>query len=417
MKNLLLFAGLLWVLAGCNPPLREDEKLVESLLRSRPEYFSNLLDSADQYEIQIIYTQINRNEKNFPSFRSFYFHADSTHYFYPASTVKFPAVLLALEKLNRLGIQHLDKFTPMIHDSAYSGQRSVSVDTTSENNMPSVAHYSKKILVVSDNDAFNRLYEFLGQKEFNARLREKGYEGTYVVHRLDRPLSLDENAHTEAVTFFQKHGVVYRQPMQANDQAYEPSRKVMKGNGFIRKDSLINEPFDFTYKNTFPLAEQQRMLKAIIFPSAVEESARFQLTAEDRQFVLKYMSQLPTETIYPPYAKDTAYYTDAYCKFFMFGGKGTIPRHIRIFNKVGDAYGFLIDNAYIVDFTSGVEFMLSAVIHVNKDGIYNDGVYEYDKVGFPFFKNLGKVIYEYELTREKKSKPNLSEFKFHYDKE
>jgi hypothetical protein len=127
------------------------------------------------------------------------------------------------------------------------------------------------------------------------------------------------------------------------------------------------------------------------------------------------MSQLPTETSYPPYNKDTTYYTDAYCKFFMFGGKGTIPDNIRIFNKVGDAYGYLLDNAYIVDFENNIEFMVTAYILCNKDEVFNDGIYDYDRVGFPFFKNLGRLLYQYELQRPRKVKPNLSAFKVQYD--
>ncbi len=126
------------------------------------------------------------------------------------------------------------------------------------------------------------------------------------------------------------------------------------------------------------------------------------------------MSQLPTETLYPNYALDSTYY-DAYCKFLMFGDdKEPIPANIRIFNKVGDAYGYLIDNAYIVDFKNGVEFMLSAVIATNTDGIYNDGKYEYKKLGYPFMKNLGQLVYNYELKRKRKYKPNLSFVKFEY---
>lgn len=384
-------------------------------MRSKIDQFQTVLDSADYYEVQVIYTQINRDENNIPSFKSFYFHFDSTHYFYPASTVKLPAVLLSLEKLRELNIQHLDKYTPMLHDSLYSGQLSVNKDTTSENNMASVAHYSKKILIVSDNDAYNRLYEFMGQKEFNNRLRKKGYASARILHRLERPLSRDQNAHTEAVTFFQKHGPVYEQPMLVNEPLYEAPQKILKGKGSIKNDTLINEPFDFSYKNFYPLNEQQRILRSVLFPQSVPASQRFNIPEEDRAFVMKYMSQLPTETAYPPYNQDTTYYTDAYCKFFMFGGKGSIPSNVRIFNKVGDAYGYLIDNAYVVDFDKGIEFMLSAVVLSNKDGIFNDGVYDYETIGYPFLKNLGNVVYEYELTRSRKNKPNLNEFVFEYD--
>lgn len=385
-------------------------------MKSKPDQFQHLLDSADFYEVQIIYVQINRDQENKPAFKRFYFNLDSSQYFYPASTVKLPAVLLALEKLRALNIQHLDKDTPMLHDSVYSGQSSVRTDTTSANNMASVAHYAKKILVVSDNDAYNRLYEFIGQENFNNELHKKGYSDTRILHRLERALSPDENAHTEAIRFFQKHGVVYEQPMLVNQNPYVSSTSILKGKGYIKNDTLVSAPFDFSYKNFFPLNEQQRLLQSIIFQETVPAKGRFNITEEDRLFVLQYMSQLPTETTYPPYYQEPDLYTDAYCKFLMFGGKGAVPTNIRVFNKVGDAYGYLIDNAYIVDFDNNVEFMLSAVIHVNKDGIYNDGKYEYESVGQPFLKNLGNLIYEYELSRNKKHRPDLSAYKFEYER-
>jgi hypothetical protein len=415
MKRHFLMILLLSLLAGCSKMSTQDAMLLGNLMKNKPDQFQHILDSAAYYEVQIIYTQINRDQQNKPTFKNFYFNLDSSRYFYPASTVKLPAVLLALEKLRTLNIQHLDKDTPMLHDSVYSGQSTVHTDTTSANHMPSVAHYAKKILVVSDNDAFNRLYEFIGQANFNNELSKKGYADTRILHRLERALSADQNAHTEASRFFQKHGVVYEQPMQVNENPYVASTTILKGKGYLKNDTLVSAPFDFTYKNFFPLDEQQRMLQAILFPESVPEESRFNLSEEDRSFVLQYMSQLPTETSYPPYYNDN-YYTDAYCKFFMYGGNGTIPKNIRIFNKVGDAYGYLIDNAYIVDFDNNIEFMVSAVIHVNKDEIYNDGKYEYETIGQPFFKNLGNLIYEYERIRVRNHQPDLSAFKLEYER-
>ena len=99
----------------------------------------------------------------------------------------------------------------------------------------------------------------------------------------------------------------------------------------------------------------------------------------------------------------------------MFGNsRKPIPESIRIFNKIGDAYGFLIDNAYVVDFDNHVEFMLSAVIHVNHDGVYNDNQYDYESVGFPFMERLGQLVYDYELNRERKYLPDLKAFRFEY---
>ena len=37
-------------------------------------------------------------------------------------------------------------------------------------------------------------------------------------------------------------------------------------------------------------------------------------------------------------------------------------------------------------------------------------------VGHPFLNELGKAVYQYDLKRERKFSPDLSEFKIKYDK-
>jgi len=133
---------------------------------------------------------------------------------------------------------------------------------------------------------------------------------------------------------------------------------------------------------------------------------------EDYRFVYKYMSMVPRESAFPYY--DSMEYWDTYVKFILYGNeKKSMYPGIRIFNKVGDAYGYLIDVAYVVDFKNSIEFMLTATIQSDTDGIINDDNYDYETIGYPFLKNLGKVIYEYELSRSRK-KPDLSTFEMIY---
>jgi hypothetical protein len=115
----------------------------------------------------------------------------------------------------------------------------------------------------------------------------------------------------------------------------------------------------------------------------------------------------PRQSRYPLYDST---YNDAYVKFLFYGATDPVDSNIRIFNKVGDAYGYLTDAAYIIDVTNGIEFLLSATIHCNSDGIYNDDKYDYDSVGLPFMRNLGRVLYEYERTRPRKHAPDFSRF-------
>ncbi|CAN5482520.1 hypothetical protein BH10BAC4_BH10BAC4_24080 [soil metagenome] len=414
MRTIVIIFPFLFAFAS-NAQVNNDPQLLLHLMQQSPSMFRYVLDHKKQLEVQIIYTQIDRDTNNRPTFKSFLFNVDSTKYFYPASTIKLPMVLLALDKLKRLKINGLNKFTTVLHDSVYAGQRNIHADPTSQNGLPSVAQYVRKILIVSDNDAYNALYELMGQQEANSKMKEKGYN-IRITSRLARQASSDENRHTEALRFVKNDTLLYKQWSQVNEDSIRALRTVLKGKGFISNGHLIRKPFDFTYKNSFPLEDQQEILKAIIFPDAIAPEKRFNLTDDDRQFVLQYMSQLPRETLYPEYYKDTSLY-DAIVKPLMFGdSRVQIPSNIRIFNKVGVAYGYLIDNAYIVDFDKNIEFMLSVVINVNLDRIYNDDKYEYKKVGYPFLKNLGQLIYRYELKRVRRLEPDLVEFKLKYDK-
>ena len=73
---------------------------------------------------------------------------------------------------------------------------------------------------------------------------------------------------------------------------------------------------------------------------------------------------------------------------------------IRIYNKVGDAYGTITDVAYIKDKKNEIEFILTATILVNENKIFNDDIYESDQIGIPFLAALGRAVLE-ELKKDK----------------
>ena len=387
----------------------------EDLLKQYPTYFDSILVNRKNWNVQLIYTRVDRGANGMPSLKNYYFNLDAARYFYPASTVKFPVSILTLQKLNELNIERLDKNATMITGQEYSGQTPVYNDPTTPEGKPTIAQYIKKILMVSDNDAFNRLYEFLGPAYINEQLHTKGYPDAQIIHRLERSLSPDENRHTNPVKFYNALGeMIYHQPMKVDSTTYEQRADSM-GKAYYKGTDLMNGPMDFSKKNRISLEDLHNILISLIFPAKVPAGQRFNITPDDRNFLLKYMSQLPTESLSPPYAADTATYFPAYCKFLLFGSeKGALPKNIRSFNKVGDAYGQVIDVAYIVDFDKKIEFFLSAAIYCNADGILNDDHYDIDSIGLPFMKHLGEVIYQQELKRERKYLPDLKEFMFEY---
>ena len=134
-----------------------------------------------------------------------------------------------------------------------------------------------------------------------------------------------------------------------------------------------------------------------MFPENFPENKRFDIDDEDQEFLLSAMSQLPRNAGYDPEE-----YPDNYVKFFLFGDqKNAIPDEIKIYNKIGQAYGTLTETAYITNVAKDVEFFLSATVLVNKNGIFNDDNYEYETIAIPFFAALSRQIYELEIERKK----------------
>jgi len=218
--------------------LREDDQL-------RP-----FLDQKDSLHIQVIYTRIDRDRDNKPKFTDYYFNVNPANYFYPASTVKMPAAMLALEKLKRLNVSGLDSKTTMITNTATNAQTAVFNDPASQDGRPTIGNYVKKVFLVSDNDAFNRLYEFLGQKYLNDALRTKGYQEAEIIHRLNVSLPETENRKTNPVSFLDPGGKkIWEQPLQENDAPYF-SRLDSIGKGYLSGEKLVPHAMDFSHKNS-----------------------------------------------------------------------------------------------------------------------------------------------------------------------
>ena len=373
--------------------------------------YSSIVNNPNDYYLQIAYTQIDRNSQQEPVFTLHTFNVDNTKYFYPASTVKLPAAVLALDKLRRYESLSIDKDTKLTINSDKTWMSSMLGDSSSENGEATIAQFIKKIFVVSDNDAFNRLYEFLGQDHFNQRMWDLGYSETRMRHRLSIPLTAEQNKYTNSLSFFINDKKMLEQQMQFSSLPLTVnSVKNLIGKSYMQSAELIDAPMDFSGKNFFNISEQHLFLQQIMFPKNINSDKKLYLRAEDFDFLYEWMSKLPRESRYPFYS-DYDKYPDGYCKFLMFGDSNKkIPNHIRIYNKVGMAYGFLIDNAYIIDTKNKIEFFLTASVYSNDNQILNDNQYEYNELTLPFLAELGEKVYNYELSRKRNIVPDLSRF-------
>jgi Beta-lactamase enzyme family len=365
-------------------------------------YYKEVFKNPGKYHLQIIYTQVNHDKNNHVILKKYFLEPPSKRYFYPASLAKLPLAALALEKINKLKIKDLTKDTHLRIDSSHTCQMREYFDTTSASGYPSIAQYIKRMLLVSDNYAYSRIYEFLTPAYINKRLHQMGYTNITINQRFKSSCDSNDNRYTNGFVFLGDNSdTIYSQP-----PAYNPgnirnhAEHTTIGKGFQDGDDLL-PPKNFRRNNYIPFEDENNILLSLIYPHSVSPSKRFDLTKSDYAFLRKYMGMLPRESSHPTY--DTSVYPDAYKKYIYFGTMDNIEdTTVRSYNIVGQAYGFMSDCSYIKDSKTGVEYFLSILMYLNEKNILNTDDYQYNSLGLPFMSDMGQYIYDYEVERRKK---------------
>jgi hypothetical protein len=386
--------------------------LLDSLMKTNPGFFEAYYNFGNYYRIQIIYTQIDRDEKGNPTFINHTWRLKPEEYFNPASFVKVPAAIFAMEKVNNeLSKYGVTKYSPMFFEKNTECETAQAWDSTCICLYPNIAHFIKRSLIISENGPYKRLYEFLGQEYIQNRLEQLGFTGSRITQRFASDCDEEENRYTNAVDFFDvDSNLLYRQPEQYNSKyVHQKDSSIIVGHYTMDGRKKIKGGKDFSNANWIRLHHIHQMMIALFFPKHVPKNLQFNLTQDDLDLIRRALGINPEESTDPVY--DRKDYWSAYNNYFFYGQhkNASINPHIRIFNKVAMAFGFLSETAYVADFKTKKEFFLSATIYVNKDEVMLDNRYDYADVGMPFLQNLSLLIYRHELKRKQPYPPDFGE--------
>ncbi len=395
MLRLVVFLFFLLPIAICQAQLLESLLLADSNLIVR-----KVMANPDKYRVQIIYTETNpvNSQKlivnSQSSLTTHYFRNNPNEYFFPASLVKFPVSVLALEKLNSLSLFGITPFTPFMPLSDFQCKK---MKFNSFNILPqSASDLLKKVFVYSDNEAYNYLYELCGQAFIQERMQEMGFGNARIVEKIAN-CSGENNRMTGPIAFYHEQELFHIEGRQTNaNHLVPPAIDTRLGKGYLWGGKYIPAPKDFANANFVPLKDFHQMQIALHMPLAVPVDKRFKISEAARELVRQSMCTLPSQ-----YFADTLKkpFLDNYVKY-LFGQTDTIPSHFKIYNKVGLAYGFASDCSYFEDSKNNIRFFLSAMIYTNENEILNDGKYEYYTIGIPFLRRLGQIVYQYELKKK-----------------
>lgn len=368
--------------------------LVEELLEGLSDDFDGVLADPEGHRLQLLYSEVIDGESG-PELVRHGYRVDA-EYFYPASTVKLAAAIASFGELRALKGRHgidcgLDtplRIHPLFEDDVLEEEDPSNL----EDGQLTVGHAIRKLCLVSDNQAYNWLYELLGHEELNRVIDEAGLERTHLYHRLSEFRGVRDQRRTPRIELLDAdRGVLLEIPARESElvEVNAGIPGLLVGKAHMSAGKRVEQPLDFSHKNYMPLRDLQDMLVMVCRPDIDLGLPGFDLQPEERAFLLEAMVQLPRESENPVYPLEK--YSDDWVKFFLKGARRVAPE-VRIYNKVGRAYGFSIENAYLVDEATGRAFFLAAVLYTNPNGVLNDGVYSYTPIADPFFIELGELF-------------------------
>ncbi len=369
------------------------------LLSAHSKLARGVVERAEEHRLQVLVAEVVEGAAGELTLRRSRLGAPDA-YFYPASSIKTAAAVAALEFLNELNAERglaLGLDTELVYAPLFEDEQLEDEDASNlDGGRITVGHEIRKLSIVSDNRAYNRLFELVGQERLDASLLRAGLPSFHLVHRLSEARTPAENRQLPSIALRDPATeTVFTLPARSTKPLPPPADhpSLLCGRAWIGGDDVRHEePFRFHDKNRVDLLELQDFLVELVRPEIDTGRRGFPgLTVDQRAFLLDAMACLPRDSANPAY--DPEKYPDDYVKFLLPGLARVVPAEsLRIWNKVGLAYGFTIENAYVEDARTGRGFFVAVALYTNPNETLNDGVYGYDDTAFPFHAAVGEVL-------------------------
>jgi hypothetical protein len=393
------FAILLLLICGCatsRPPHIAD---LTPIIRNASRTVDQVLVAPETFRVQVLIAEVVTNQSGRVVLQRSGYRVDA-EYFYPASSIKLCAAVAALQTIEQLQAQHhtADLLeTPLEIAPLFPGDLAQTNDPSNlAGGSITVGHEIRKIGLVSDNQAYNRLYDLVGHEGLNRRMHVLGLKSTVLNHRLSEARAIPDMQATAAVDFHVPKSEPIRVPARRSAlNLTNASKDLFLGAGYMKGETLTNAPMDFRRRNGISLVDLQDLLVKVARPDIDLGTPALQLSPAHREFLLAYLSLYPGESRNPVYSAER--YPDLESKFLLPGIRRVFPnaqlsRRIEVTGKPGRAYGFSIENSYVHNPKNGRAVFVTALLYTNSDGILNDDKYDYETVADPFLADLGELI-------------------------
>lgn len=362
------------------------DTLVATLLGRGGAAVRAALATPEKLKLQVSYALVRTNEKGAFSLERHGFRADA-EYFFPASSMKVPIALAGYERLPAMraaGRPSLDRdATLRLYPSSGEGEP---FTTT-------LARETWRAIIVSDNAAANRLLSFVGHREANEALWNLKLASARIRSGFSMAADADPVEASPRIGVVAKDGAVEEIAPRKSTLELPPTKAsgLSIGVGYVEAGRRVAGPMSFATKNAMTLRDLQDTLVRIMRPELLSKTLPASHAASaDIAYLRQALGTLPSKSGIAGFDRNVV--ADYQLVPFLRGLERVLPRDkFEIYTKVGQAYGFLTGNAYVVEKDTGKAFFLAATVYANRNEILNDDVYEYDTVAFPVLADVAEA--------------------------
>lgn len=384
-------------MAQSTPKDSPPPNLIEKILADHPDKFGQFTDDAAKYKLQILLTVVDDTDTDKPMITRHGYRLEE-EYFYPASSIKTFAAAAALVKLQELRDETglpIDHKTPIVIHPLFDDEKLQDADPTNvATGKMTLEMEIRKTLLVSSNDAYNHLFEFVGHQQIHDTLTQAGLPDTRLNHRLSEFRSPEDNRQSPRIDFILDDDTTHTLPERTSTLITDNAglNGLSIGDAYMSDGQRVDEPLNFLNKNHASLEDLQNFLILVTRPDiSMPQSFALPLSDQDRAILKSALSQHPYESKNPVYTPDDISELDGY-PLFQPGLERIYPREdLLLYAKGGTAYGFKIANASITHKPTGRTFFLAATLYTNSDGVLNDDQYDYD-LADQFLTDLAEAV-------------------------
>ncbi len=347
-----------------------------------------VLATPEKYRFQVLYGVIAPGAGG-AKLERHGFRADA-EYFFPASSMKVPIALAAFDRLATLRGAPPGK--PALTRDAT--MRIHPVSGNAEPYVTTLARETWRALIVSDNFSANRLLAVVGHREAHETLWALGLPSVRIHAGFATGADIDPAELSPRIEFAAAGGAIEEMAPRRSNLVPPPTEatSIAIGKANIVDGRRVDGPLSFADKNAVRLRELQDALVRIMRPELLPASSRPDTASkEDLAYVREALGTFPSASGLAGFDRNVV--ADYQLSPFLRGIERVRARgQFLIHSKVGQAYGFLIANAYVVDKATGRAFFLIASVYANPDETMNGDTYAYDAISFPALADVGEAF-------------------------